>query len=75
VHPSAAGSLQFCASQTSGVEAAIHSMRSPFTDKNSGGGEVYLLMLAIHLTVQLHYRTSSAYSTNMYHYPAPLYIC
>ena len=31
----AAGPLQFCASQTSGVEAAIHSMRKIFTDEDT----------------------------------------
>ena len=31
----AAGNLQFCAGQSSGVDAAIHCMRTVFSDKNS----------------------------------------
>ena len=44
----AASTLQFCAGQSSGVEAAIHCMKSVFSDDNLK--VFYLLMPAMHST-------------------------
>ena len=73
----AAGPLQLCAGQTSGVEAAIHSI---FCDENSEG---FLLVETSNdafnraVVLQNIQDTCPAFSTiliNTYRLPAPLYV-
>ena len=78
----AAGPLQLCAGQSSGVEAAIHSMRTVFSNVNSEGcllvdasNAFNSLNRAVALqNIQYICPAFSSILINIYRFPAPLYV-